>query len=84
MRGGEQVSDVLNPQRLKIAMMRRGKSSHAVATELGVRVPGVTKWLKGQRAPSAITVEHLAEVLDFPVAWFYAPDMQELPAWVIR
>jgi len=70
-------SDVgaFNPQRLRIAMMRRGRSAHSVATAMGVRVPMVMRWQRGKATPDQSAVQRLAETLDFPPEFFSGPDL---------
>lgn len=69
-----------NPQRFKIARMRRGVGTYEIAQRLGLRHPLVVAYAKGKCTPDAMTAERLGEILRFPAAFFYGPDLPEVPA----
>jgi Zn-dependent peptidase ImmA (M78 family)/DNA-binding XRE family transcriptional regulator len=72
-------SAVFNPNRLALARMRRGLTVAALARSLGVTPRTVTRWESGDSQPSDETAGQLARVLGFPVSFFAAPDVAELP-----
>ena len=70
----------MNPPRLTLARKRRGFNKITLARMVGVTVKSLTNYESGRACPSAKTVEALANVLRFPVAFFSRPDPEELQA----
>lgn len=69
---------MFNPSRLEIARKRRGMSHAALAQALGVQPRSLTGWKAGI-TPTRSTIMAMVEVLRFPEAFFFGPDL-EVPA----
>jgi Zn-dependent peptidase ImmA (M78 family)/DNA-binding XRE family transcriptional regulator len=67
---------IFTPARLTLARERRGLTNQALADRCGVTRRTVTAWESGQVEDPP--VELLAQVLDFPVEFFYAGDPPEI------
>jgi Zn-dependent peptidase ImmA (M78 family) len=67
-----------NQSRLVLARKRRGLSKKALAenSKLGLRT--IVYYESGEGAPSNDAVQTLANVLKFPVAFFYGSDVEEI------
>lgn len=63
--------------RLDLARRRRGLTKTALADDLGITTRALTFYLAGEREPARETVERMAELLEFPVEFFYAPEIIE-------
>lgn len=61
------------PERITIALDVRELYGPKVDEALGGREPMVDEWEAGTLVPTAGQVELLAELTDFPVAFFYLP-----------
>lgn len=70
---------MFTPSRLTLARKRRGLTKKRVAELTDLSVRSITAFEAGDLAPSALTLTRLADVLDFPVAFFSAPDLEEIP-----
>ena len=66
-----------NHTRLDLAMRRRGLDAWDIANALGCKVPLVHRWLRGEREPSTTAIEVIAEVVNFPPAFFFGPTLDE-------
>ena len=68
-----------NPQRLDIARRRRGLSKIGLAELIGVSPRMITAYEREDKQPSVFTLKRLADGLGFPVAFFEADDLDEIP-----
>jgi Zn-dependent peptidase ImmA (M78 family)/DNA-binding XRE family transcriptional regulator len=69
---------MLTPGRLSLARRRRRMTKKGLAKELGVTPHTILRYESGDiQAPDDV-VERIAEVLDFPAAFFCAPDLDEV------
>jgi len=66
------------PSRLALARHRRGKRKKDLESIVSTR--SLSAYEAGTQQPNPLTVLQLANALQFPVAFFYAPDLEELPA----
>jgi Zn-dependent peptidase ImmA (M78 family)/DNA-binding XRE family transcriptional regulator len=64
------------PTRLKLARLRRGFTSKALAAEVGVSAQAITSFESGSRAPSPQTVDSLSFALHFPRAFFLGDEVE--------
>lgn len=70
----------LTPSRLAVARQRRRMSYVGLAELLNVTPRTVARWEKGEVSPDESMVLQLAAILDFPEAFLYGDDIDELPA----
>jgi len=49
-----------------------------VAHSIGVQVPTVGRWERGESTPKSAQVHQIAFLLKFPIGWFYAPELELL------
>ena len=63
-----------NASRMDLARRRRGLTKRALAEALAVSPRMITAYERGDKEPSDETRGRLAEVLDFPEAFFFGPD----------
>lgn len=70
--------DEFNPTRLELARKRRGLTKTALAGAIAVSRRMITFYEEGTQ-PEARTITKMAEVLEFPEAFFHGPDLAELP-----
>lgn len=68
-----------NPTRLGLARRRRGKTKTTLAADVGHSVRVFNAYENGEYEPSPLTIEKLADVLDFPASFFFGPDLDEPP-----
>lgn len=68
----------VTPSRISLARRRRGFTKTRLADEVGVSVRSIASFESGEKRPSGATVEKLSEVLDFPEAFFSAPELEEV------
>ena len=69
-----------NPSRFELARKRRGLTKSALARTSGLSIRSITAFERAEREPPVATLEHLAQVLRFPIAWFTNPvDLEEPP-----
>jgi len=68
-----------SPSRLTVARQQREMTKRALAGKIGVSAAAVTYFEDGVHAPSPENLERLAQVLDFPIAFFGGDDIQEVP-----
>jgi Zn-dependent peptidase ImmA (M78 family)/DNA-binding XRE family transcriptional regulator len=69
----------ISPSRLTLARHRRGLTKKALAEAVGVSVRSLSGYEAGTQEPSELTLMRLAERLDFPVAFFRRPQIDQLP-----
>jgi Zn-dependent peptidase ImmA (M78 family)/transcriptional regulator with XRE-family HTH domain len=70
---------VFTPSRLGLARRRRGLTKKHLAELVNVSDRAITAYEAGEMIPQPPTLEHLAKALDFPVAFFAGPDLEEIP-----
>lgn len=70
---------MFTPSRLVLARTRRGLTKKRVAELVGVSVRIINAYEAGDKTPSLLTVTRLADALDFPAAFFEAPDLEIIP-----
>lgn len=73
---------MFNNTRFALARKRRGLTKRALAKEVGVTDRSITAYESGQTMPESQTVEKIASALRFPVEFFFADDVEELPVEV--
>lgn len=73
---------MFNNTRFALARKRRGLTKRALAKEVGVTDRSVTAYESGQTVPESQTIEKIAKALRFPVEFFFADDVDELPVEV--
>lgn len=71
---------VFNSQRLILGRKRRKMTARALAGVIGVSPITISRLENGVNEPEDDTVEALARALDFPRGFFFAEDVDELPA----
>lgn len=71
---------MFNAQRLILGRKRRKLSARALASAIGVSPITISRLENGVNEPEDETVEALSRALDFPKAFFFAEDFDELPA----
>lgn len=71
---------MFNPQRLILARKRRKVTARALASAIGVSPITISRLENGVNEPEDDTVNALAAALDFPRPFFFAEDLDELPA----
>lgn len=73
---------MFNNTRFALARKRRGLTKRALAKEVSVTDRSITAYESGQTVPESHTVEKIAKALRFPVDFFFADDVEELPVEV--
>jgi Zn-dependent peptidase ImmA (M78 family)/transcriptional regulator with XRE-family HTH domain len=68
---------MFNPLRFSLARRRRGMTKREVAERMGVSERSVSSYEKGEQEPESSTLLRLAEALNFPEAFFFAPDPED-------
>lgn len=71
---------MFNPQRLILARKRRKMTARALAVAIGVSPVTISRLENGSNEPEDDTVNGLAAALDFPRAFFFAKEVDELLA----
>ena len=71
---------MFNSQRLILGRKRRKMTARALAGVIGVSPITISRLENGANEPEYDTVEALARALDFPRGFFFAEDVDELPA----
>ena len=71
---------MFNSQRLILGRKRRKMTARALAGVIGVSPITISRLENGANEPENDTVEALARALDFPRGFFFAEDVDELPA----
>ena len=65
------------PGRLDLGRRRRGHTKTKLAELLGITTRALTFYLAGEREPAAEMVQRMAQALEFPADFFYAPEIVE-------
>lgn len=73
---------MFNNTRFALARKRRGLTKRALAKEVGVTDRSITAYESGQTVPEIQTIEKISSALRFPVEFFFADDVEELPVEV--
>lgn len=73
---------MFNNTRFALARKRRGLTKRALAKDVGVTDRSITAYESGQTVPESQTIEKIANALRFPVEFFFADDVEELPVEV--
>ena len=68
-----------NPSRLDLARRRRGMAKGELATALELSPRSLLAYERGDKTPGPRTLARIAEVLEYPVAFFGGPDLEEPP-----
>lgn len=69
------LPEEFNPQRMEIARMRRMLGRRDLAKRIGVKPQTVSRWCHSLSVPSTKQVRVLAAVLEWPIGFFYGPDL---------
>jgi Zn-dependent peptidase ImmA (M78 family)/transcriptional regulator with XRE-family HTH domain len=69
---------MFNPRRFSLARRRRGMTKREIAESIGVSERSVSAYEKGDQEPEPSTVQRMTKALNFPQAFFYAADPEEL------
>jgi Zn-dependent peptidase ImmA (M78 family)/transcriptional regulator with XRE-family HTH domain len=64
-----------NPSRLTLARKRRGANKIRVAELVGLTTRSISAFENFEKTPSPETLEKIAAALDFPVEFFFGPDL---------
>ncbi len=70
---------MFNNTRFALARKRRGLTKRALAKKVGVTDRSITAYESGHTVPESQTIEKIAGALRFPVEFFFADDVEELP-----
>lgn len=71
--------ELIAPTRLKIARKRRGLTLTALAKKTAISSRSLSAYENGEWPPTAESLQTIAEVLQFPVEFFYGDDLDEIP-----
>lgn len=71
---------MFTPSRLTLARKRRGLTLVELGNRVGVTSQSLSNYERGRQQPSEGTLRILADVLDFPPAFFFAPEVDEIDA----
>lgn len=71
---------MFTPGRLSLARKRRRLTKKGLAAALGVTPHTVLRYESGDISPPSDVAAKIAEVLSFPVGFFYSDDIDDLPA----
>ena len=66
-----------NADRFELARLRRGITKRSLSQSLGVTSMAVGRYSKGEREPASDVVEKIADILSFPVEFFYGETLTE-------
>lgn len=69
--------DNFSPSRLVLARKRRGITKKDLAAAIGISRRILIAYEQGEKQPSNLTLQKLADVLDFPAAFFLASELDE-------
>lgn len=70
---------MFTPSRLSLARRRRGLTKKHLAELVGVSDRAITAYEAGEMIPGQDTLTRLADVLEFPVAFLSATELEEIP-----
>jgi len=73
------MDEIFAAERLLLARHRRGLNKTQLAKRVGVTASTITAFERADREPPSETVARLAEVLDFPVDFFFTEMTNSLP-----
>jgi Zn-dependent peptidase ImmA (M78 family)/DNA-binding XRE family transcriptional regulator len=71
---------MFSASRMALARKRRGLPLSELTAQAGVGVQSLSNYENGRQKPSSRVIQNLAESLEFPVAFFSAPDIDLLQA----
>ncbi|MEN3977199.1 XRE family transcriptional regulator [Emcibacter sp. SYSU 3D8] len=71
---------VFNPQRLVLGRKRRKLTARALASAVGLSPITISRLENGANEPEDETIQALSRALDFPQSFFFAEEVDELPA----
>ncbi|MGO9319186.1 MAG: XRE family transcriptional regulator [Solirubrobacteraceae bacterium] len=69
---------MFTPSRLALARRRRGLTKKRVAELIDLTTRSVVGFEAGEITPTPLTIARMADVLDFPVSFFEAADLEEI------
>lgn len=69
---------MFNPRRFSLARRRRGMTKREIAESIGVSERSVSAYEKGDQEPEPSNIQRMTKALNFPEAFFYAADPEEL------
>lgn len=69
---------MFNPRRLSLARMRRRFTAKALAERAGLAVDTISRLENGSNPPDDLTIEKLVRALNFPKAFFFDGDPEEI------
>ncbi|MYA61719.1 MAG: ImmA/IrrE family metallo-endopeptidase [Dehalococcoidia bacterium] len=67
-----------NRARLDLARRRRGMTKRALAGAAGISIRSLAGYFRDEREPEQATAVRFAEILRFPVGFFYGPTLDEV------
>jgi Zn-dependent peptidase ImmA (M78 family)/DNA-binding XRE family transcriptional regulator len=67
-----------NPKRLKLARERRGMTLVSLGQKISMTARMLSEYENNRKEPPQNTLEAIARVLDFPIAFFFGEDIEEL------
>jgi Zn-dependent peptidase ImmA (M78 family)/transcriptional regulator with XRE-family HTH domain len=70
---------MFTPSRLALARRRRGITKRRLAEAVGLTARSITAFEAGDLSPGEPTLARLADALAFPIGFFQAPDLDEVP-----
>jgi Zn-dependent peptidase ImmA (M78 family)/transcriptional regulator with XRE-family HTH domain len=70
---------VFTPARLTLARERRGLTKKQVAEQISVSTRAMTSFEAGETTPAPLTAARLADVLRFPISFFDAQELEQIP-----
>lgn len=73
------TAGTLTPSRLTLARKRRGQTLVQLAAAVGLSARSLSAYENGRQEPSPDTLQRLATVLDVPVGFLTASDVDEIP-----
>lgn len=71
---------MVTPSRITLARKRRGLTLAELSGATGVSLQSLSNYETGRTTPRSSTLARLASALDFPVAFFSGPEIDDLPA----
>jgi len=78
--GPPEQQRTFNPARLTLARKRRGRTKSQLSELVGVDVRSLSAYESDEYPPWTDTLSKLANVLEFPVEFFYGPNLEEILA----
>src|SRR6266568_599951 len=67
---------MFTPSRLTIARMRRRFSKKDLAEAVGLTPHAILRYEGGENVPTLLVMQRLARVLEFPVDFFFDPEIE--------